>query len=196
MNGRSQPNPITWFFWALAPAIVLFALLSKGSTGPVLWITFVLSLGPAIVFLLSLYKSPWRAHFTPTTIVCAVLAVIGVVLWQITNNPLHAIIFSILVDLFASVPTLEKAYRRPRSEYPMPYAISALSMLITLFTIQGATIDYLFPLYMLLINCLLFAVPYFRKRTYHARFDHRNTQAPMRQRKKGNPISPATYSDL
>lgn len=71
--------------------------------------------------------------------------------------PSIATAFSILADIFATLPTLQKAYRDHKSEYAWPYAWSALSMVVTLLTITNWTfVVYAFPLYMFAINVVLF----------------------------------------
>jgi hypothetical protein len=85
------------------------------------------------------------------------LAGVGILLWQITNDPVLAIVFSIAADILASLPTIRKAYYDPDSEYEYPYLLSAISMVITLLTIKSwAFTTYAFPLYMLVINVVLF----------------------------------------
>jgi hypothetical protein len=72
--------------------------------------------------------------------------------------PVLAIAFCIVADLLATLPTLHKAYRAPESEYAPPYLLSILAMLVTLGTVDGGGfIAYGFPLYMLLVNVVLFA---------------------------------------
>ena len=48
------------------------------------------------------------------------IVVAGIVLWQLTANPVLAVLFCIIADLFASLPTLVKACVDPSSEYPLP----------------------------------------------------------------------------
>ena len=69
-----------------------------------------------------------------------------------------AIAFCVLADLLATLPTLRKAYSDPDSEYAPPYLLSVLAMLLTLGTVAGGDLTtYGFPLYMLLVNVVLFA---------------------------------------
>lgn len=156
LKGKAKPNPITWFIWGLTPMIAFAAQLQEG-VGYEAWMTFALGAGPLCVFLLSLFKSRSSSHFTVFNIGCGVIALFGIVLWQLTNNPLLAIVFSIVADIFASIPTIRKGYRHPHSEYALPYLLSIISMIITLLTVSNWTFaTYAFPLYMLLINLVLF----------------------------------------
>ena len=168
VRGKAKPNPVTWFFWGLTPTLAFAAQLSEG-VGPEAWVTFALGIGPLAVFLLSLTRNHHAPmSFAPSTIACGALAALGILLWQTTSNPTLAIIFSILADIAASIPTLMKAYTRPGSEYSLTYFMSMLSMLITLLTITRWTFgSYAFPAYILLINSLLFITIQLRARVHH-----------------------------
>lgn len=166
IKNRAQPNPVTWFFWALTPAIVFVAQLFEGVSWG-LFTTFALGFGPLVVFVLSLRHNWKRSHFTPSTIICGILAGVGVVLWLTTNNPTMAIIFSILADIFGSIPTIIKVWRAPASEFLPAYAITIVSITLTLLTITTWSFAHAaFPLYILAINIVILGAGLisFRKR--------------------------------
>jgi hypothetical protein len=157
LRGKAQPNPITWFLWGLTPLITFFASLQYGFQ-PQSLVLLAMAASPLTVSALAILLHRSREHFTPFALVCGAFALVGIVLWQITSIPELAILFSIVADIFATLPTLEKAYRNPASEYAWPYFMSIVSMAITLLTIQAWVFAvYAFPLYMLLVNVVLFA---------------------------------------
>ncbi len=164
LRGKARPNPVTWFLWGLTAMIAFLAQLQSGPTAQAL-VTFVLGLSPLVIFAIAMSKGHGRGHFTPFTISCAAIAVIGIVLWRVTANPELAISFAIAADICASLPTLRKAYHDPESEYAFPYLLSVVSMAITLGTITDWSFTvYAFPLYMLCINVALYGVARFRVR--------------------------------
>jgi hypothetical protein len=158
---RARPNPITWFFWALTPTIVFSAqLLDHG--GWELANTFALGFGPLVVFILSLRHNLTRAQFTTSTIMCGILAAIGVVLWLSTSNPMLAIIFSILADICASIPTILKARFDPSSEFLPGYLITMVSATIALLAVNDWRFShYAFPAYIFVINAVIYSTGLF-----------------------------------
>lgn len=159
LHGRARPNPVTWFLWGSTAMVAFIAQINEG-VGAQAIVTFVLGLSPLTIAVLATVKGHLRAHLTPFTFICAAITLGGVFLWQITDNAIFAIICSILADIAASAPTLMKGYRDPKSEYALPYLFSVISMAITLLTITSWNFEtYAFPLYMMLINCVLFAMP-------------------------------------
>ena len=171
--GKAHPNPITWFLWGLTPLIAFFAQLQYGLT-PQAWVLLALATSPLVVSALAVIKHSSREHFTLFSITCGVLALLGIVLWQATSIPELAVLCSIIADVFATLPTLQKAYRNPASEYALPYMMSVISMGITLLTIrEWAFLIYAFPLYMMFVNVALFAFATFPFRRWgrHRRVD-------------------------
>jgi hypothetical protein len=157
LKGQAQPNPVTWLFWGLAPLVAFVAQIQK-TIEPSAWVTLALSVGPLLIFIISLTKRHrWKVGFFD--ILCGASAGVGIVLWQITSDPILAITFGIVADILGGVPTIVKSYVAPSSEKATPYLLSVASMVLTLATIQSwRFIDYAFPVYILLINLLLFGL--------------------------------------
>lgn len=156
-RGVIQPNPVSWLLWGLTPLVAFVAQVQDGVT-PQAWVTLTLGTSPLLIFVVSVAKkSHWRVGRFDA--LCGGSAAAGIVLWQISSDPAPAIVFSILADILASLPTLAKAYETPGSERAYPYFVSILSMTVTLLTISDwKFVECAFPLYMLLINTAIFGV--------------------------------------
>lgn len=158
LRGKVTPNPLTWFFWGLTPMIAFVAQLQE-SVGIQAWMTFALGVGPLVIFVASVIKNPAAVRLDRGNVVCGVLAIAGIVLWRCTANPLLAIAFSILADIFGGLPTVLKSYRQPSSEYALPYLLSMVSMVMTVMTLQTWTFaSYAFPVYIFMINLVIFTL--------------------------------------
>lgn len=156
LRGRTKPNPITWFIWGLTAAVAFFAQLQAG-VGTQAWMTCALAVGPLIIFGISIKTSRNAAHFTAFNLWCGLLALVGIVLWQVTDNALLAIACCIVADICGSIPTVRKAYRHPHSEAPTPYLCSIVSMVLTLLTLHTYTVAAVaFPLYIMWINIVIY----------------------------------------
>jgi hypothetical protein len=152
---------MSWSLWGLT-AMVAFVAQLTGGAGPEVVVTFVLGATPLVVCALAVAKGRVEAGSRRLTTGCAAITVVGVVLWQVTADPVSAVLFCIVADLFASVPTLVKAYIDPSSEYPFPYLMSATAMAVTLLTVESWTFTIAgFPMYMLLVNAAIFGLASF-----------------------------------
>lgn len=154
LKGKTKPNKVTWFLWALAPLIAFAAQIQEG-VGLSAWMTFIVGFCPLLVFIASFInkKSEWA--ITRFDIFCGVLSLMGLVLWFITKEGVIAILFSVLADGLASLPTIVKSYKYPETESSTVYLLSGLNGFITLLTLKIWTFAYYgFPLYIFL-DCLI-----------------------------------------
>lgn len=163
IKGRTQPNRVTWFLWALISLIVLGAMIDEKAGVTALIMTFSLFIGPFTIFLLSFVnkKSVWK--ITKFDWGCGGLSVCAILAWVITGEGSLAIIFSILADLFAFLPTLLKSIKAPDTESWLLYFNAVISSAITLFTLKAwtfASVSY--PLWILLISLVAFLLIKFR----------------------------------
>jgi hypothetical protein len=154
-KGDTKPNRVTWLMWSVAPFVAAAASLSMGGGWAVIPV-FMAGLGPFMIFVASFFsrKAYWKlAKFDYA---CGLISALAIVLWYLTSNAEFAIIFSILSDALAAVPTLVKAWHDPKTESVWPYLIGIFSP-ITSFLVAGAWSfsELAFPSYLIIMNILL-----------------------------------------
>ncbi|WP_306600393.1 hypothetical protein [Geothrix sp. 21YS21S-2] len=155
MAGRAQPNRITWLLWGIFPMVIFVAQRVQGVPG-VSWASFAAGLTPLLVVAASFFNrnAYWKTEPRDYGLMAA--AILGILLWGITRNPNLALLFSLLADMLASVPTLLKARRHPRSESWVAYAISATGFGISLLSVQTFNFQSAaFVAYVFLLNAAL-----------------------------------------
>lgn len=164
VRGTVQPNRVTWFFWGVFPMIVFFAQLSEG-VGLIAWATFVSGLYPFLIIAASYFNPKAYWQLKKIDYVYAMIAVIGIILWQITDNGNLAIVLALLADFAVTLPTISKSLADPESESPVAYGISTVGFFVAILAVQSwtfagsATVMYLFATQLLLTVLTL------RKRT-------------------------------
>ena len=153
--GKSQPNRITWLLWGIFPMVIFVAQRAQG-VEDISWTSFVAGFTPLLIVAASFFnpKAYWRTE--PRDYYLMAAAIIGIILWAITANPNLAILFSLLADLLAGIPTLIKAYRHPRSESWIAYAISTFGFGISLLAVSAYTFENTtFVAYVFILNAAL-----------------------------------------
>lgn len=149
--GRAQPNRVTWLLWGIFPMVIFAAQRAQGATA-LSWTSFVAGLLPLLIVAASFLnpRAYWRTARRDYYLMAA--AIVGIILWSVTDDPNLAILFSLLADVLAGVPTLIKAWRHPRSESWIAYAISAVGFGTSLLSVQrwdfgnAAFVAYIFVL--------------------------------------------------
>jgi len=139
ITGRSKPNRVTWLLWGLFPMIIFVAQRVQGVEG-VSWLTFAAGFTPFLIVLASFVnkKAYWKTKRSDYLLMIAALA--GILAWLLTDEPNLAILFVLVADLFAGIPTIIKSYTHPATESWIAYAISALGFGIGILSIQ--TFDF------------------------------------------------------
>lgn len=82
-------------------------------------------------------------------ITCGVVAVLGVVAWQISGNGIWALVFAILADAIAYVPAVVKTWKLPRSEAPLLYWLEGVAALLAIIH-DGMHLSVIFQAYIIL----------------------------------------------
>ena len=163
LQGRTKPNQVTWFLWALAPMVAFTAMIGQGVRIQASLLTFMVGFNPLLIFIVSFMnkKSVWR--LTKFDIICGCLSLLGIVGWALTRQGDVAILFSIMADALAALPTLVKSWKEPESESWLVFLNGAASALITLLTLTVWDFRHVgFTLYIFLIAILLFVLIKFR----------------------------------
>ena len=162
LQGKVKPNRVTWFIWAVAPMITFAAQIKQG-VGIQSLLTFMVGFIPLLIFFASFInkKSYWKIQ--SIDLICGSLSIIGLILWQITKVGNIAIIFSIIADFLAALPTFVKSYKHPETENYFLYLGLTVFAFITLLTIKVWNFEtYSFSLYMLILNLLIATIIKFK----------------------------------
>ena len=160
ISGKAKPNKVTWLMWSIAPLIGSVAAFYDGVRWAVLPI-FMSGFGPLLVFIASFLNSKSYWKLGKFDYLCGIFSILALVLWGITKEPLVAIIFSIVSDGFASVPTLIKSWKHPDTESVEAYTAGLLGTLTTFFALRTFSISELaFPIYLTLLYLLLIIAVY------------------------------------
>jgi hypothetical protein len=138
--GKTQPNRITWLLWGIFPMVIFVAQRAQGVEG-ISWVSFLAGFMPLLIVAASFLnkKAYWKSE--PRDYYLMAAAIVGIILWAITDNPNLALLFSLLADALAGMPTLIKSYRHPHSESWIAYAISTAGFGIGLLSVQSYDLE-------------------------------------------------------
>lgn len=164
LKGQARPHKTTRFVFLFITALTTLSLFAQGNR-VALWLSAVSTFQSVVIFGLSMKYG--MGGKSKTDILCLIMALIGIVSWQITKNPLTALYFAIAADFTGIIPTLLKTYRFPHTEVWAFYTLDVIAATFNLLATEKFTIDqYLYPFYIILINLvvvLLIIKPSLRK---------------------------------
>jgi hypothetical protein len=158
VKGKTKPNRVTWGLSAVSVFVMVFAELSDGVTWSVLPL-IATGLGPLLIFLVSFLNKNAYWKLGKLDYVCGACSVLALVLWKLTNDPALAILFGLLSDGMASVPTLIKSWKDPESESIIIFALGIPATLTSIIAIQSwSFVETAFPFYCLILNTIFVLV--------------------------------------
>lgn len=155
LKGKIKPNKVSWFMWTVAPLIAFSAQVKQG-VGIQSLATFLVGFTPLLVFIASFFnkKSYWKIEIFD--LFCGLLSIVGLVLWYITKIGNIAILFSIISDGIASVPTITKSWTHPETENYKLFLFAAINAGVNLLTLKVWNFaHYSFSLYIFILCFLL-----------------------------------------
>ncbi len=154
-KGEAKPNRISWLMWAIAPFIATWAGFSSGVRWAILPV-FMSGFSPFLIFLFSFIskKAYWKLE--AFDYMCALFSGFALVLWTLTKNADIAIIFAILSDGAAAIPTISKSWTNPETENMFPFVGGLFSAIAAFFVIQEWKFSaYAFLTYLVIVNIIL-----------------------------------------
>jgi hypothetical protein len=155
VKGKVKPNRVSFLLWSLAPLIAFVAELRQG-VGLQSLMTFEVGFLPLAIFIASFFNKNAKWKLTRFDLTCGVLSLIGLLLWYITSSGNVAIVFSMLADGLAALPTLVKSFNFPETESSWTYFSTTISAAITLLTVKVWDLANAgFPLYILVVTLLI-----------------------------------------
>lgn len=161
--GQTRPNLVSFSIWTLAPFIGVFFQLKAGAGLSVLPV-FMAGFGPLLVIIFSiLHKNAyWKVN--AFDIYCGLLAVVALIFYIFTHNLAISVLFAILSDGLAAIPTIIKSWKFPETESASIYLAGILANTLGLLIIKNWTFTiYSFGIYFILINLVIIFSIYRRK---------------------------------
>lgn len=164
-NKKAHPHILSWIGWAFITALGAFAMLAEGSQ----WVVAILFSNSFLCLAIAGYSIFKKVGIWSTTVYDYVffgLGILGLVLWQVLDIPLIALICAIIADFSFGVPTIIKTYKDPSSETYFVWLTATMAGLFSLFAVRNFSFTEVgYPLYLFIFDTivLLLALRIIRK---------------------------------
>lgn len=150
LRQEAKPHRTTRFVLLLITALSTASLFAHHDRVAI-WLAGISTLQAIGIFILSIKYG--MGGWGKIDLSCLGIALIGIILWQITNNPALGLYFSILADFTGMIPALLKTYHLPKTEIVTFYALDILASFCTLLALRTYTMaDIAYPIYIFAIN--------------------------------------------
>ena len=162
LKGKTRPHLFSWLVWSVLGGVA-FGLQLSGGAGAGAWIMGIIGLMSFIIFLLSFKKGTKDIQVIDWF--CLSGAMLALFFWIITKTPLLSVIFVILTDGLAFVPTVRKSYFRHYEETILMYVINTIKFVLSILATKNySLITVLYPLFLILANGLFVLYLHIRRK--------------------------------
>ena len=149
-KGETRPHTFTWFLLGSVTTIAAVAQF-KLDAGPSSWALASIGLICYFVAVLAFFKG--EKDYTKSDWIAFVFCIGAIVVWQLTANPLTALIIVIAVDILSFWPTVRKSYNKPHTEPPISAALSSVRYLLILLSVPNPSWkNIIYPLYLFVLE--------------------------------------------
>lgn len=156
LKGEAKPHRTTRFVLLLITSLTTAALFAQGNRVAI-WLAGVSSLQSIVIFFLSIKHG--MGGWSRMDILCLIVALTGIILWQVTKNPVIALYFAIGADFTGMVPALIKTYYHPETEVWTFYTLDVFAALFSILALsRWSPEEYSYPIYIMLINVVMTAL--------------------------------------
>ncbi len=153
LKGEAKPHRTTRFVLLLITALTTASLFAQHNSVAI-WLAGVSTIQAILIFGLSIKYG--MGGWAKTDILCLVIALLGILLWKTTNNPVLALYSAIAADFTGMIPALIKTYRFPDTEVWSFYLLDVFAAGFSLLALKFWTPqEYSYPLYIMVINSIM-----------------------------------------
>lgn len=150
LRGETKPDRGAYFVWGVTSTISFFAYWAGGAEDSVWFAAGDFVVGVIMVFLALKYGYGWtsRRH-----IPALVVALAGLLLWSITDDPFLALLCSTSVDAVGYVLIVIKSYEAPESEDVKSWVIYLIAAILGLLAVhEGSLLVLFYPVYVIVVT--------------------------------------------
>jgi hypothetical protein len=161
LKHKTKPERATWWIWLALGVVAISAQVAAGATWSLLMVG-AQSLAVATVAILSL-KYGYGA-FRRKDFVSLLVAMLGLLLWKITSDPLYALLIVVAIDALAVWLTAAKTWEAPQTETLIAWILSSLAGLFGLLAVGKLNFtQIIYPLYILVANSTVTYIIIYRR---------------------------------
>jgi signal transduction histidine kinase len=164
-KGHIVANRISWSIWSFIGSVFFLSTIGnpKSDFISVLY-AFVLMLNPIIITTLSVFKGRTLPIFIYEK-VAFIVALMAMALWYFTQtSSLLPLVFAIIADISALIPTLLFVYKNPHEDRPTMWFLFFIGTALSIIgTSEYSIVTLLLPTYMLLgVSVVLYPLIHYR----------------------------------
>ncbi len=163
---RTKPHAFSWLIWTILTGIG-FAAQVTGGAGAGSWVLGVDAIICSVIFVVALWKG--ERGYVRIDWISLILALLSILLWQVTGTPVLSVFLICFIDALAYVPTFRKSYCKPFEESMTAFILFSLKFIFVLLALEHYSIaNALYPAWIIILNAAFVGMLWWRRRALTA----------------------------
>ncbi|PIW36593.1 MAG: hypothetical protein COW24_04515 [Candidatus Kerfeldbacteria bacterium CG15_BIG_FIL_POST_REV_8_21_14_020_45_12] len=147
---KTKPHAFSWGMWGILTSIAFVAQVTE-QAGPGAWVTGITAVACFLISVVSFVKG--KRDFPKLDWMFLASAILALLLWWQTKDPLLSVILITVTDALSFCPTFRKGYRNPQEETVSTFMASATKFLIGIVALQSfAVVNWIYQASLVLMN--------------------------------------------
>jgi hypothetical protein len=144
LRGETKPNIVSQALWTVIQIIAITAQLQSGWSWSVM-ILLATTFNTLSFTILCLKGYGYKAY-SWVDWVCLVGALGALLAWGVTDKPLAALVVAVSVNVLASLPTIVKVFKYPRTENATAWLMMSAASILSILSLADMSVTNLvFP---------------------------------------------------
>jgi hypothetical protein len=158
---KTKPHVFSWIPWFITTAVAFVGqIVEHGGAGT--WATGTSAFFSFVIMLVSFFLG--EKNITRSDWISFILSLATIPLWIATKEPLYSVVLATLINQLACFPTLRKSWHKPDEENGSMYVLLTVRSALSLMALENLVIvTFLFPLFQLLSNTVIFVTIFGRR---------------------------------
>lgn len=162
-KGTTRPHVFSWAIWGVFNLIGGLAQIVDGG-GPGAWVN-IAGLVTCWAGAGIAYIKNGKRDITRSDCYAAGGAIIGILPWLLTKDPLWSVIIITIIDMFAFYPSFRKGWSKPHEEMTLVYWVSAVKHALGIAALTNFSVTtVLFSASLVFTNTVYVLMLMFRRR--------------------------------
>ena len=150
---KTRPSRSTFWIWAVVQGIMTLSYIATGQTFSAgVGVAYTLTILAIAILSIRYGYGRWGRLDT----ICTIGAIATIGLWLIFNDPIVALIASIVTDAFGCMPTIKKVWQDPTSESRVAWAWTVVACVVNFGAVEAwGFSSVLYLSYLLIVNSVI-----------------------------------------
>lgn len=159
---KTKPHAFSWLVWGLLTAIA-FAAQIHDNGGPGSYVTGLTAAISFIIFALAIRQGEKRITRADKLNLAA--ALIAIIPWLLTDNPVTSVILISIIDFLGFLPTIRKSYWKPGEETVISYTLAGLKFVLAIIALDHYSLTtWFYPATLVVANLCFVTMLIVRRR--------------------------------